>query len=219
VPLSPRSIRVAVLLVVAVGATAMCAAYAAGALSSNIVPATPASPDQQGTPAPVGSYSAAQIASFAAFGRPATAQDTLPAPLSGATSAVGANPALAREVLSDGTGRAYLEPGSNEVCLDLVGANTATRGCSGIVDASKYGVFAITPATGAGTVLTGVAPRGMTTVTIKTDSGASTTITVNSDGAYRVSLDGNPISLLVTGPAGQAAYDFGQTPSPVAPGQ
>jgi hypothetical protein len=182
---------------------ALGVAFAAGVWSSPAARSPRVAPRSHA--ATVGGYSPALQAAFSAFARASSASDELPASVQANVSrqAPGAEIALSRRILTDHAGAVYLVPAREEVCAVIVGSSPSetSQACSPDGAAAARGFFSVAGAGGIGSsrTITGVAPSGVTTVTLTTASGEKASAQVTADGGYRLAFAGAVADLRLSG--------------------
>lgn len=190
-----------VALTIAVALMGVGLAYAAGAWSSSASRITATSP-RLGA---VKLGSRIQRAAFSAFSRAGLRSDELPRSLRANVSrqARGVELGLSRRILADDAGAVYLVPAPREVCAVSVGHSPGkiSQACSPYSAAAAKGFFWMASASGSGSgqAITGVAPRGITTVTLTTARGDKTSARVTADGGYRLAFAGTATKLTLSG--------------------
>ena len=194
-------------------AIAACAATTAVAFSqvddeSSKPPGSGGSP-----PAPPGSASRVAGASpdikdaIGAFRQPRGAEDVLPADVAeyvGWASYRGANGALARRVLTDARGSAYLLPGDGVACLLLTGGGGATgplcstaaelrsaRGGPGVIHSDCEAAAGDAAPRCSGATVFGVVPDGVEEIVIRLASGKAVEAPVERN-VYVVEVHSDP---------------------------
>lgn len=176
-------VAAAVCIAATLGVAVASGALDNGATSQGAPPASPIPLANSGA----ATVPAAVNADLAVFQRARSAGDALPAVALDAGLAqvqhdFGVNPALSRLAQASPTASIYLVPGSieDEVCAVVVVSKVASDDCAPVSDATARGSFGI----GAGGV-SGIAPAGASSMTVKHTSGATSTVpVVNGTVAY-----------------------------------
>jgi hypothetical protein len=175
----------------------------------------------------VGSVDRRVTAAFGVFRRPPAPDDALPtaglAAVQDAQSQFQTNPSLARSVLDDVRGRAYLVPDTGGVCLVTLLAHQGIGGttCASAEAAARSGIVSIgLPASPGGDFeLTAVLPNDPATLTVRTADGNSQVLSVGSAGAVDAALAAQPVQLEVVSASGRTTrVDLAPLPTLPMPG-
>jgi hypothetical protein len=166
-------------------------------------------------------------AAFGVFRRPPAGDDALPtaglAAVQDAQAQFQVNPSLARSVLDDARGRAFLVPDDGGVCLVTLLAHQGLGGttCASAEAAAHSGIISIglPPSPGGDFELTAVLPNDPATLTVRTADGKSQVLSAGSAGAVDAALAAQPVQLEVLTTTGQTTrVDLATLPTLPMPG-
>ena len=210
-----------------IGIVAALAGSVATGSGNTVLTGTPTqTPAVTSLPA-VSSYSSSQAHDFIAFGRVATAEDSIglaaQAKLkeSHGITASGANPKLARRVTSDAASVLFVMPAAGGVCLAMTTPSDGAlegAGCGPNDSESRLGAFILTR-TARGVDVIGLAPTGASAAVV-TGPEAPLSVPVTTSGGFALSALGDPTDITFTGAGGMAvreALDAPVPPPSVAP--
>jgi hypothetical protein len=164
--------------------------------SSAIRPAPPIAPTVAAGRGGVASVPASVAAAFGAFRRPQNAQDRAVAlstaglsALGAAQGDVGADPSLARTVLSNSTATVALVPAdATHLCMLGSAGGETTAQCAEASEAETSGIAASAGGDHGGELLYGAMPDGTHNLVITDTSGKTTPVVISAGGGFAVQL-------------------------------